>query len=115
MIDENLLGMSTLKSIESKMEIKEMERLCGRNLSVESTLIIIVSRSISTQKRGLDDTNKFMLDLILAKDIKNRMPFRFRCSGLFLYFPDHTGGPSSGIVFALWFDRGIGYKPKPPQ
>ena len=35
-------------------------------------LIIIVSRPFSTQKRGLDDTNKlklkvFMLDLILAK------------------------------------------------
>src|SRR6267154_2117986 len=58
-------------------------------------IIIIVLRPFSTQKHGLDDTNKFMLDLILAKDVKNRMPFRFRCSGLFSYFHDHTGGPSS--------------------
>src|SRR6267154_4681675 len=54
-------------------------------------IIIIVLRPFSTQKHGLDDTNKFMLDLILAKDIQNRMPFRFRCSGLFSHFPDHTG------------------------
>ena len=64
-------------------------------------IIIIVLRPFSAQKCGLDDTNKlklkvFMLDLILAKDIKNRMPFRFRCSGLFSYFPDHTGALPQG-------------------
>ena len=34
-------------------------------------IIIIVLRPFSPQKCGLDDTNKFMLDLILAKDITN--------------------------------------------
>src|SRR6267154_5391389 len=48
---------------------------------------------------GWTSPTNFMLDLMLAKDIKNRMPFRFRRSGL---FPRPNKGPflrDSGLLF----------------